>query len=90
MFDFQVTNTTDHDIAYGAMSAHTDVGSTGKSWTDSVLKAHQVLKWHDHMQFGSAGTYQVYLGICFDDGNTCYSGSRSWDRLSNSITVTIQ
>jgi hypothetical protein len=89
-FTFQVTNTTDNDIPYGALSAHTDVGPTGKSWTNSVLKAHRVLKWTDHMQFPSAGTYQVYAGICYDDGDTCYSGSRSWDRLSGSITVTIQ
>jgi hypothetical protein len=47
------------------------------------------LAWHDHMQFPSAGTYQVYLGICYDNADTCSSGSRTWDRLSNSITVTI-
>ncbi len=72
------------------MSAHTDVGQTGRSWTNAVLKAHKVLAWHDHMQFSAPGTYQVYLGICFDDGGTCYSGSRSWERLSGSITVAIQ
>lgn len=88
-FDFQVTNTTDNDVSYGMLSAHTDVGPTGKSWSGATLRAHETLTWHDHMQFSSAGTYQVYMGICYDAPSTCSSGSRTWDRLSNSIAVTV-
>ena len=88
-FDFQVTNNTDTDISYGMLSAHTDVGPTGKSWSGATLKARQTLAWHDHLQFSSIGTYQVYLGICYDSPASCSTGSRTWDRLSNSVSVTI-
>jgi uncharacterized protein YraI len=89
-FNFEVRNTTQNGVAYGALAAHTDVGFTAQSWTNETLAAGQVLTWRDHINIGSPGTYQVYLGICFDSKNACLSGSGVWERLSNSITVTIQ
>ena len=34
-------------------------------WTNEALKAGQSLTWRDHLNIGTPGNYQVYLGICF-------------------------
>jgi hypothetical protein len=89
-FEFQVTNTSASDVPYGALAAHTDVGYTAQSWTSETLRAGQVLTWDDHINIGQSGTYQVYLGICFSSKEACLSGGAAWERLSSSVTVTIQ
>ena len=88
-FDFKVTNTTGDSIRYGALAAHTDVGFTAKSWTNASLKPGQVLKWTDHFDIHTPGTYQLYLGICFADAGACFSGA-PWERLSPSVTIVVQ
>jgi hypothetical protein len=87
-FDFKVVNNTGSDIVYGLLAAHTDVGVTAASW-DAPLKPGKELDWTDHINFPTAGTYQVYLGICYDSHDTCKTGG-TWVRLSNSTAVTIQ
>ncbi len=89
-FTFKVVNTTNADVSYGALAAHTDQGFTAKSWTNEVLRAGQSLTWRDHLNIGTAGTYQVYLGICFASKDACLTGGAAWDRLSPSVTVTVQ
>ena len=89
-FDFKVVNTTNADVAYGALAAHTDQGFTARSWTNETLKAGQSLTWRDHLNIGTSGTYQVYLGICFSSKDACLTGGAAWDRLSPSVTVTVQ
>jgi SH3 domain-containing protein len=89
-FDFKVINTTNADVAYGALAAHTDQGFTARSWTNEILRAGQSLTWRDHLNISQAGTYQVYLGICFSSKDACLTGGAAWDRLSPSITVTVQ
>jgi hypothetical protein len=87
-FDFKVVNNTSSDITYGLLAAHTDVGVTAASWS-APLKPGRELDWTDHINFPNAGTYQVYLGICYDSLDTCKHGG-TWVRLSNSTTVNIQ
>lgn len=87
-FDFKVVNNTANVITYGLLAAHTDVGVTAASWS-APLQPGKVLSWTDHINFPSAGSYQVYLGICYDSLDTCKHGG-TWVRLSNSTTVTIQ
>jgi hypothetical protein len=89
-FNFKVINTTSADISYGVLAAHTDQGFTAQSWTNEVLKAGASLTWRDHLNIGTAGTYQVYLGICFAGKDACLTGGAAWDRLSPSVTVTVQ
>ncbi len=85
-FDFQVTNTSATSVYYTALAAHTDVGYSAWSWTNQSLDPGQTLSWRDHMHFPYAGTYQLYLGICYgSDVNACKS--QSWDRLSPSVSV---
>jgi len=89
-FNFEVRNTTQGTVAYGVLAAHTDVGFTAQSWTNETLTAGQTLTWRDHINIGTPGTYQVYLGICFGSKDACLNGSAPWERLSASIAVTIQ
>jgi lysozyme len=87
-FNFQVTNTSAQDVYYTALAGHTDSGFTAWSWTNQKLTRGQTLKWRDHINFNSAGTYNVYLGICYaSDTNACKS--QAWDRLSASVAVTV-
>lgn len=88
-FNFEVKNTSQSAVTYGALAAHTDVGVTAQSWTNESLDPGEVLSWRDHINFSAPGTYQLYLGICFADKNACLAGA-AWDRLSNYITITIQ
>ncbi len=89
-FTFNVTNTTDGDISYAVLAAHTDAGPNAKSWTNDTLKAHKTLDWTDHININTPGTYQLYLGICYGDKNVCLANQVTWDRLSGNITVTVQ
>lgn len=90
-FNFEVRNTSQSVVAYGALAAHTDAGVTAQSWTAETLDPGETLgPWRDHINFSAPGTYQLYLGICFADKNTCLTPGSSWDRLSNYITITIQ
>ena len=88
-FEFKVVNTTGSAISgYGILAGHTDSGVTADSWHD-VLQPGKVLDWKDHINFPDPGTYQVYLGICYQSHDVCKAGG-TWVRLSNSIAVTIQ
>jgi len=49
-----------------------------------------VLTLDDHINFPAAGTYQVYLGICYASHDACKTGGAPWTRLSEKTTVTIQ
>jgi len=88
-FDFQVLNITASSINYGILAAHTDQGVTADSWHEPLLPG-KVLTWDDHINFPAAGTYQVYLGICYASHDACKTGGAPWTRLSASTTVTIQ
>jgi hypothetical protein len=87
-FDFKVTNTTSSVITYGILAAHTDAGFTADSWHEP-LQPGKELVWKDHINFSTPGTYQVYLGICYQGHDTCKAGG-TWVKLSNSTAVTIQ
>ena len=87
-FDFNVTNTSNNPVQYSVLAAHTDAGYSAWSWTNQQLKPGQTLNWRDNIKFGTAGTYQVYLGICYAGSvNACKSAG--WDHLSPSVTVTV-
>lgn len=89
-FNFKVTNTTENAIDYGILSARTEEGQAGKSWTNSKLNPQQVLTWRDHINFKQPGVYHLYLGIGYDDKDECIAMRAPWDRLSDSITVEVR
>jgi hypothetical protein len=89
-FNFKVTNTSNAPVSYSVLAAHSEVGPSAKSWSNEVLQAGQTLEWRDHIEFTATGTYRLYLGICYGGFNPCMANQATWDRLSPSITVTIQ
>ncbi len=88
-FQFQVVNTSADTVAFGMLGGHTDAGFTAKSWNEA-LTAGRTLTHEDHIKISTPGTYQLYLGICFNDSNSCVTGAQAWDRLSNYVTITVQ
>jgi hypothetical protein len=88
-FQFQVVNTTQGTVSFGMLAAHTDVGFTAKSWNEALI-AGRTLTHEDHIEISAPGTYQLYLGICFNDSIACTTGAQAWDRLSNYVTITVQ
>jgi uncharacterized protein YraI len=88
-FEFQVVNTAPADVQFAVLAAHTDVGFTAQSWTNETLSPQETLTWDDHLNIGTPGSYQVYLGICYGLRDSCLAGTNPWDRLSNSVTVTV-
>lgn len=89
-FNFKVVNTSEFDVQYSVLAAHTDNSANAKSWTNETLKAKAVLEWRDHINFPAKGTFSVYLGICYGGKDACLANQVGWDRLSPSVTVTIQ
>jgi uncharacterized protein YraI len=88
-FTFDVQNTSNVTVEYSALAAHTDSGYSAWSWTMQKLKPGEGIQWRDNIKFGATGTYQVYLGICYA-GSVDACKSSGWDRLSPSVTVTIE
>lgn len=89
-FNFKVTNTSNAPVSYSVLAAHSEVGPSAKSWSNETLQAGATLEWRDHIEFSATGTYRLYLGICYGGFNPCMANQAAWDRLSPSITVTIQ
>lgn len=87
-FDFKVTN-TGGDQDFGLLSVHSDYGINGLSWSNSTLRGGQSLEWHDHLQIGTPGNYPFYLAICYADKDTCKSNQAPWERLSQTMWVTV-
>lgn len=89
-FNFKVTNTSNAPVNYSVLAAHSEVGPSAKSWSNQVLRVGETLEWRDHIEFSATGTYRLYLGICYGGFDACMANQAAWDRLSPSITVTIQ
>ncbi|MGH2523193.1 MAG: hypothetical protein ACRDH2_11875, partial [Anaerolineales bacterium] len=89
-FNFKVTNASDTPLSYSVLAAHSDSGPSARSWTNETLGAHAVLEWRDHININTPGAYDLYLGICYGGRDACLANNAPWDRLSPSITVTVQ
>jgi LysM repeat protein len=87
-FDFKVTNSGGAPH-FGILSIFSNVNLHGNSWTNSSLKWAQTLEWRDHIEIGSAGTYPFYLAICYADQNECNNNAAVWERLSDTVWVTV-
>jgi LysM repeat protein len=88
-FDFGVTNTNNWEVPFGILSAVVVQTTNGYSWTDSKLKANQVLTWRDHIKNLYPGLYGFYLGICYADNYECTHNQAAWERLSDNVYVTV-
>ncbi len=89
-FEFAVTNTTDSAQYVGGLGAIIPGVWSQASWGDFTLGAHQYLDPEDHLNVPRAGTYTVYLGICWlASRSACEANLNSWDLLSPGLTLTI-
>ncbi len=88
-FNFKVTNPTDQPVPYAILAARTESGQAAKSWSNEKLAPRQVLEWRDHINFAAPGVYRLYLGIGYGSFEDCFAMRAPWDRLSDSVTVTI-
>lgn len=64
-FHFKVRNTTEKDVAYAGIGAVINDKKSQPSWGDAVLGAGATLEWDDHINYGVAGKYKIYLGYCW-------------------------
>ena len=70
-FNFDVLNSTGSTVSYTALGAFVEeTGQFQRSWTNASLDGGASLAHRDHInQFGlNAGTYHVWLRICWPDG----------------------
>jgi LysM repeat protein len=88
-FDFKVTNNSGGDVYYGILSAQVKGVKVGQSWTNNRLTAGQILEWRDHFSDLPAGTFAVFLGICYQSQAACGDGTL-WDRLSNDVIINVR
>ncbi|MBN1954418.1 MAG: SH3 domain-containing protein [Anaerolineae bacterium] len=82
-FNFDVTNGSGGTVEYVALGTWVEeTGQYQKSWTYSAFDPGQQLVWRDHLSIPSAGAYNLWLMICFDDG-VC-------TRMRGPVAVTVQ
>jgi uncharacterized protein (DUF433 family) len=89
-FHFKVTNPTAEPVPFSILAARAEEGQAAQSWTNQKLAPGQVLEWRDHINFKQAGTYHLYLGIGYANKDDCVAMRAPWDRLSDSVKVTVQ
>jgi hypothetical protein len=89
-FEFGVTNISEGPVSFSLLAAHTDTLPNAESWNNETFASGYVLKHEDWIKFKTPGTYQLYLGICYANRDDCLFNRAGWDRLSNSVTITIQ
>jgi uncharacterized protein YraI len=47
-------------------------------------------QWEDGIRLSSAGSYQLFLSVCFSDYPTCRGTTGDWETLSGAIVITVQ
>lgn len=70
-FNMWISNNSGGEVGYDALGTWVEeTGQFQKSWSYSSFKPGQKLEWRDNIIIPAAGTYRLWLAICFDDG-TC-------------------
>lgn len=93
-FDFKVTNTTGNTIPFSGLGA-VALNKQGKPslGKPDTFGPNQVIEWSDHINILTAGTYTIYLGVCWLDTRTaCEQNGTTggWDLLSTGYTVVVK
>lgn len=98
-FKFKVINQSDDEVPYNILSVRTEHGSSGQSWTNQVLKPHQVLEWRDNIRLYMAAEHPMFLGMFFDGVDRGLRNQEGvdlglaidakWERLTDSVRVTV-
>ena len=68
-YNMEVTSTAGQDVEYKILGAWVQETQYHKpSWTNQRFKPGERLVWRDCLRIPSAGTYHLFLVICFTDG----------------------
>ncbi len=68
-FNMDITNESGGNVDYTALGTWVEeTGQYQKSWTNSTFSPGQHFTWRDHINIPTAGTYHLYMRICYTDG----------------------
>jgi uncharacterized protein YraI len=68
-FNMDITNANPYRVYYDALGTWVkETEQFQKSWTDQKFGSGQHFTWRDHIEISSAGTYNLWMRICFTDG----------------------
>jgi uncharacterized protein YraI len=68
-FNMDIKNTNAYRVEYEALGTLVqENGQFQKSWTKQKFGDRQHFTWRDHLHIKSAGTYNLWMRICFTDG----------------------
>jgi len=82
-FNMWITNKTSSPVEYKALGTLVEeTGQFQKSYTYSEFKANAKFNWRDHINIPNAGSYNLWLTICFRD-DECF-------RMLGPVPVTVQ
>jgi uncharacterized protein YraI len=92
-FEFSATNTTMTAQYVGGLGAIIPGVWSQPSWGDfswTPPYSESVLEWEDHINVPKAGTFTIYLGICWlSSRSACEADLSGWDLISPGVTITI-
>lgn len=82
-FNMEITNTTPDRVYFDALGTWVqETGQFQKSWTDQKFSPSEHFTWRDHIEIPDAGTYNLWMTICFTD-DTCTN-------LMGPVTVNVE
>lgn len=82
-FNMDISNTNSDRLYYDALGTWVqETGQFQKSWTKQKFSGEQHFEWRDHIEIPNAGTYNLWMRICFTDG-TCVN-------LKGPVTIQVE
>jgi len=82
-FNLDVTNTNADRLNFEAFGTWVqETGQFQKSWAKQEFKPGQHFTWRDHIEIPDAGTYNLWMRVCFTDG-TCVN-------MMGPVTITVK
>jgi hypothetical protein len=64
-----ITNTRGERVYYNSLGTWVqETGQFQESWTKQKFSSNQHFTWRDHIRIPGAGTYNLWMRICFTDG----------------------
>lgn len=82
-FNMDISNSTTAQIDYEALGTWVqETGQFQKSWKNREFEAWQHFQWRDHIDIPDAGTYNLWMTICYRDGQCA--------NLMGPVTVEVQ
>jgi uncharacterized protein YraI len=68
-FNMDITNSVAWEVEYNMLGTWVqETGQFQQSWTDQAFKPNQHFTWRDRIRISNAGTYNLWMRICFTDG----------------------